>query len=288
MAATAFATTRTEPAATAYDNREARDYVKTPLARLLGIERNAIGRPHFRFSVNGKSIGYCYIRKNACTAFKRLMIDFSEHRDSYRDDEPPMAFLKRHHLETSITSLSRCDSVIFVYRDPFRRLTSLFINKFVVHSGNEDIFADYRRETGQDPSTASFRDFVREYLSGDLPSLDPHVWPQHAHLHQIRYSDAIPIDDLRHRMRDIIGGDLAERYFATRTNASVGRHDDDDDLSGLSAAVLRQGYLQRDSLPRHEQLAERALVERLSQIYADDVRLVGRLSAQRSWEAEQR
>ena len=36
------------------------------------------GRAHFWFELGGKTYGYCYIRKNACSAFKKLICDTSD------------------------------------------------------------------------------------------------------------------------------------------------------------------------------------------------------------------
>ena len=267
---------------TVYDNRDLRDHVKTPIAALCGLDRRGTGKPHFRFHVGGRTFAYCYIRKNACSAFKKLIVDLSEHRHLCPPDRNPIDFLVRYHQEDSLAALSRCDATVFVYRHPVERLASLFINKFVMRSGCDDIFADFRQATGREPGTVSFRGFVGGYLSGDLLARDPHVWPQHAHLHHIRYTDAVFIGDLRPHMSALLGPELAERYFGKKTNASEGRTAATNSCLGTwSADELAETFRARGILPGADQIATPDIAEEIAGIYADDLRLFHSLSRSR-------
>ena len=53
---------------TAFDNRK-------PLYAAYMKIRGRPGYLHFKGVVAGRSIVYCYIRKNACSAFKALLVD---------------------------------------------------------------------------------------------------------------------------------------------------------------------------------------------------------------------
>jgi len=63
----------------------------------------------------------------------------------------PIDFMIEHHLMRS-SDAAKCDRIVFVYRDPVKRLVSLFKNKFIMKDGHEDLFRRYesmwRRSTG--------------------------------------------------------------------------------------------------------------------------------------------
>ncbi|WP_416274518.1 sulfotransferase family 2 domain-containing protein [Lamprobacter sp.] len=90
-------------------------------------------------------MAYCYIRKNASTAFKRLILDLSPHRSAIDQSKSRIQFMGLYHRESRIDALESCDYRIFVYRDVLERIASLFANKFKVRSGAEDIMKDISR-----------------------------------------------------------------------------------------------------------------------------------------------
>lgn len=267
-----------------YDNRALADRLITPLARLSGVGRRGTGKPHFVFTVNEMRIAYCYIRKNASSSFKKIITDFSEHRDLCPRDENPIRFMVKYHEERSLPRLEACDVRMFVYRCPIRRITSLFVNKFIMRSGAEDIFRSYEAVTGKDASTATFREFVCDYLgSNDLRALDPHVWPQTSHLHSIKYNHAVFMGDLRDEMSRLLGPSLADRYFSAKVNASGAPFEDKmGDLSDKPAVELSAIYENKGAVPSHEQLAGEDIDEALQDIFSDDVEMFRQLMKKRT------
>jgi Sulfotransferase family len=257
-----------------YCNRSFLDEVRMPIEKLLRISRRGKGKPHFIFTFNNRKIAYCYIRKNACSAFKRFLIDASEHRTMYDWKSNPIFFLEKFHKENTISLLNSCDYRIFVYRCPIRRATSLFINKFVMWNEAEDIMKSVDEVTGLPPEHLSFNDFVNFYLCAGLDekNLDPHAWKQVNHLHQINYTHAIHLPDLKKEMGGIIGAKGAEKYFAKPINASEGITDMNKlDVSRLPAGILHNEFLTRRVRPSHEQLLNAELLKKIEFIYKDDV-----------------
>lgn len=249
-----------------FDNRS---FLPTVLIRLRG-GYGGKGFHHFTFEFEGRRIIYCYIRKNACTAFKRLIVDLSSGSPKPRADENPIHYLLTHHRAEYHKDILRADRVVFVHRDPIDRAISLFKNKFIQRSGYYDIFADYERVTGKDPSAATFREFVECYLGNG--ARDPHTLPQKAHLLPIVYTDAIPLAALHEHMAEVLNGPTAEKYFAHKDNAS-GSSTTYDDLEAAStpASALREILLQEGYYPsRASFLSDGILEHRLRSIYSQD------------------
>jgi hypothetical protein len=174
---------------------------------------------HFRFIVDGRQFAYCRIRKNACSAIQRFIIETSPYRRN--EVESDYKFLRRQHRVSTLEGLRSADHRILIARDPVERIQSVFVNKFIQRNGNVGIFDSYSRVTGLDPHEANFRTFVVEYVSrlGD-DGLDPHVWPQTWYLCPVVYDIAIRLDDLAATMSRIIGAELASKFFDNKVNAS--------------------------------------------------------------------
>ncbi len=182
---------------------------------------------HFRISTGEKKIAYCYIRKNACTAFKyflsrrptlsirlKKVLGFKRYND-------PDHFVNIRPFLIQKNDYAKGDyrETIFVYRDPVDRTVSTYLNKFVDNSGAEVIRGNYERVMARDPEDATFMDFL-QYASHDFSEIDCHLWPQKAHLWDVTYTRAINIKAVHEEMVDLIGAQLAERFFSKRSNAT--------------------------------------------------------------------
>jgi sulfotransferase famil protein len=214
---------------------------------------NRVGPPgpmhtHFRFVIGKKRIVYCRIRKNGCSAMQRFVIETSPFRDG--DKSNNFRFIRRYHAVRSQKGLAAADHRILIVRDPVERIRSVFINKFVQRQDCDDILRSYRVVTGADPFGATFEGFVLDYVSklGAAP-LDPHVWPQHWHLCNILYDRVFLLSALQEGMSQIIGMEMAARFFARKVNPSPEVHLD------MSCEIR----------------------ERISAIYADDFRMLARI-----------
>src|SRR3954469_11320300 len=76
---------------------------------------------HFCFTIGGKRFAYCYIRKNGCSAFKRLMLDRA---GAEREEEQPITTLSRQFGARSLNDVRSADHRILVLRNPYSRLVS--------------------------------------------------------------------------------------------------------------------------------------------------------------------
>lgn len=258
-----------------FDNRTAID--KAGLGRLQRRfdAVRGIGRNHFGLEIGGRMIGYCYIRKNACSSFKKMFLDRSPQRALKRPDQRPIDFIREHHRLTP-AALAACDRVVFAYRDPAERTLSMFRNKFIAQTGAADISASYARIAGQPPQDATFRSFTERYLGRRFARLDRHVLPQRLHLQRVCYTDAIPVQDLHAGMCRVIGQELADQYFLRPVN----RTSDVPlrpvpDAAGRSVQELREIYARDGYMPDNASLLPAGVADRLRRLYAMDYDIIG-------------
>ena len=205
---------------------------------------------HYEINLGGRKILYAYIRKNACTAFRRLLNDEYHRlhpstdgaRQRKRED-----FLLSGNMKTflvlrkDLNDVSAYDNTMFVYRNPLDRLISVFTNKFIANKGAKDIARNFENLTGLDFDEATFSDFM-SYAQNDFEKLDRHLWPQKAHLWDIEYTDAISMDRLQQSMKGLIGGRHAKRWFGRKVNSSSDlRTESSQALTSVPVSELR-GY----------------------------------------------
>lgn len=243
------------------------------------LKRRFRPAPHFRVQANGTEFVYCYIRKNACSAFKRLIIEHSEHRAEFSNAVGGFSFLQDYHRVRGRKAMSRYTNVIFVYRDPIQRIASLFRNKFIMMDRNGDIFRNYLEVTGNPPETATFDEFVTLYVCRNMKNLDLHCRPQHEHLLPIKYTDAIPMHNLYSEMARIAGEDIANSYFGDKTNSSGGR-EYDAPANNVPANVAYNEWQTTNSVPSFDSLLTRQTEDMLKRIYADDLSMIAEIEKQ--------
>ena len=235
-------------------------------------------RNHFRIDV-GRSVGYCYIRKNACSAFKKLVVDTSRAPGSARSNVKPrdrLRYMTEHH-RLSRRDLKGMERVILVLRDPIDRVVSGYLNQFVLRLDRraESMHPVVESAVGKRAGDVTFRDFVERYLGETSTRLwNKHFVPQIDHVYPMRYSDVVWQGDLEADMGFVIGRSLARTYFGRQKNAV--RHSDvgaTTRASNLSAHRLLRRYQDDGDLPRKDAFLPDELRACLGDLYADDVRL---------------
>jgi hypothetical protein len=245
--------------------------------------------PHFEIKVPGKTIIYTYIRKNACSSFKYLIgRDPSPDVLARQAAGEKLAFsakyagnLRAFMVKPQTYNFAQADAVIFVWRDPFARAVSVFMNKLVDGIGATQARDGYVRLMDKAPETASFRNYL-DYLDNDFAELDVHCHPQHASLMARRYTHAINMHNLHPEMTALIGAPLADKFFARRINASLTSGTQVDGLLiDKSAEALRALKASGGKISAaHFDTPE--LRDRVETRYAQDIRMIARITAQGS------
>ncbi|KJZ18500.1 sulfotransferase family 2 domain-containing protein [Loktanella sp. S4079] len=240
------------------------------------------GRNHFALRVNDRLLGYCYIRKNACSSFKRMFLDLSPAQADRRPDERPIDFMRRHHVMHE-ADFDQCDHLIVVYRDPVERIMSMFRNKFIAVNGAEDIHRNFVALEGREPVNASFRYFVERYLQRDFKRLDRHVQPQSVHLRRAVYTDVIPVKGLYDHMINVVGPELAGQYFKRPVNrTSDVKLVDFPGAADMPIRDIRQEYAVHGHMPDDASLLSLSLRQTLEQRYAVDYAMIADFKGRRS------
>lgn len=227
-------------------------------------------RGHFIFEIDGARIAYCYIRKNACSAFKRMILDRAGYRGEWDD---AIGFLEENFAPKRIADVRSAAWRIFVYRDPFDRAASLFRNKMVVQENASDFLRSYAETTQSDPMDATFDLMVRSYLERS-PS-DPHVHSQAAHLLPASYNLVASMETLADDMKAVVGEELAKRYFARPVNESSAMLFAEPS-SDVPVRLLRERYAATGELPGAAALASPELRSTIQRIYRADYKLLPR------------
>lgn len=244
-----------------YDNSESQDSEKYTY--------------HFQFSLNGKIYVYCYIRKNACTAFKFFLVGISPHKEKLIEYQNPFDFLTSHHAIKDIQEIKKADHIIFVYRDHLERAVSLYKDKFIIRRNNVDIFRDYKLVTGESPEEATFHSFVSKYIKNEAN--DPHVRPQYEHLLPLVYSNAIAMQNLYTEMEHLVGKALAEKYFKSKTNSTDSFNEYSEPSSNIPARLLTERYKNEGSLPSASSILTFEIEIILDIIYHQDLKMLRQL-----------
>lgn len=231
---------------------------------------------HYWFTVNDQRFVYCYIRKNACSTFKNFILGTSHETYDWGGDDN-LAFLQTHHGVPTAGDIRADDISFFVYRDPWDRLVSLYLNKFVVRPEGADIAIAYQKWTGQDGRAASFSDFIQTYCSAPFKKKDPHIRPQAKHLFDINYTHAVPMKGLYGFAVEQFGADVAQKHFQTPVNTTSDKTGTwAGDALHTAARDLRQTFAQTQTLPQKSDFADPFLMDLVKTRYANDYDLVQR------------
>lgn len=167
-------------------------------------------------NVAGRRVLYTYIRKNACTSFVNLIrsmsgTGFGRKRLASIQD---CRIFRAHSREKEFTDR------IFVYREPFDRCVSAFLNKFVQTRERNDAVKNFEYTLKICVDDASFQDVAFRYVQHDFSLIDPHFWPQKSYLGRLTYTAPIALTHLFEHTRELFGKEIAKHFFYERVNSS--------------------------------------------------------------------
>ncbi|MBD3666226.1 sulfotransferase family 2 domain-containing protein [Sulfitobacter aestuariivivens] len=204
----------------------------------------------------GKAFLYTYIRKNACTSFKMLMMDRV-------GAKAPRSLEKIRKFRTPV-GFRDWDQALLVYRDPVDRAISAFTNKFIDGSGNVDIFRSFEALTGKDAASATFRDYL-SYTRNPFSKLDPHTWPQKAHLMDGEYSIVVEMKEISKVMKAELPS--VAGYFRKPLNSSNTGAESTEDLSDVPA----------NQIAKYSKSSFEALRPEFEDVYAVDMEMIAQI-----------
>ncbi len=241
--------------------------------------RGKVVRSHFGITVGGVSLAYCYIRKNACSAWKRLFMEESGAAYDRSEWRREIEFMAAHHGLRSVADLERHDHRVVVLRDPVERYVSAFVSLMIAHTPppTRHLRSRGSKLLGMPVEEASFDMFLEHQVptpGGRRKRLDKHLWPQVWHLAPTTYTDVIPIERLAPAMKALLGESLGARYFDRPVNATaIAPTYDEADVASLPARVLRERFKETGRLPDKASFLSGGRAERIRAAYAEDAAL---------------
>jgi tetratricopeptide (TPR) repeat protein len=148
-----------------------------------------------RYIVNHKhKIVYCPIEKNACSLFKNILVNHSEYEDDYRQSKIAVhryiVANKERFFAPNFSDL--CSPTYFkfvILRNPFDRLVSAYIDKFVrspkPNRHSIPVINQVYKSLGKQPDqhqSITFKQFIDFLTDKEDRLLDPHWRPQYIYL----------------------------------------------------------------------------------------------------------
>lgn len=244
--------------------------------RSLGplVRQHLLHRPaghHFQARVGDMRLSYCLIRKNACSAFKAYLLSKCPEDIREMGKRGTLKALREHERRTPSWPPAESDISIFVYRDPFDRVVSLFNNKFVEARGAQAIQRSFVKMTGERVEDTSFARFVTGYVAQYRRGIDAHLRLQRGHLLPMRYTHAVPIRRLLPTMAGIIGEAEAQAYFGRPENAASSPKAALPGASTMPVAALRKVHAESGVLPDAASLLTDELRAVIARIYRRDM-----------------
>jgi len=231
---------------------------------------------HFIIKINGVEYVYVYIRKNACSAWKKVFAAESEHRSELNKSLPPLEFMNKFHRASTIDKVMAVENRIVILRDPMIRVYSAFINQIVMRMNRQYALHNVvQTACGKPIGQITFDEFVDEYLlKTDTGKLDGHFRPQNLSLLPIEYKNTWDLSKLYQEVETLVGKDFADRYFLTKVNSTEKMKKIPMEASGLTVRKMFNIWNNREVFPNFESLINIDCREKLSRIYADDIKLL--------------
>jgi hypothetical protein len=223
-------------------------------------------------------ISYTYIPKNACTSFKRTL---GEAQGWLDPDASSAHDMKVIWWAQGLVRYPQVGERIVVVRDPFERLLSGFLNRFLMR---EDAAAQHAMDSGvQDligpdktRQDVTFEDFVQYLARTPDRQLNEHWRPQSNFLIGT-YTRFLRFE---HLAED--AGFLAERGIPLQHRQGHGTSSMRRDLGpGWGSAPVRRLRRQRrmkEVLPARESMYDEQLADLVAERFAADVELFERLN----------
>lgn len=186
------------------------------------MNKNQKINQHFIIKINGVDYVYVYIRKNACSAWKRVFVAESEHKNEESKNLSPLEFMNKFHRASTIEQVMAIEKRIVILRDPIVRVYSAFINQVVMRLDRQyDLHHEIQTACGKPIGKITFNEFINEYIfKTKINEMDGHFKPQYLSLLNIEYSQIWELSKLHQEASDLIGKEFADKYFLNKVNST--------------------------------------------------------------------
>lgn len=238
---------------------------------------------NFYLVEHSHKIIYCPIGKNACTLLKNMLLTISPEQEKYQQSKLKMhEYIDKHKdffTLKDFSYLDRSDYFKFiVIRNPFKRLVSTYVDKFVNRRNNKDphalpVIKNVYKYFGLEPNYArsiTFSQFIDYLLRTDDRHLDGHWRPQSVYF----TSDLVKFDFIgQFEKLDTVINHL-EKQLNIKIDANISKHrlDYKDFASKEKFYNIYPEQLSKlPATPRSQQFYIPQLEEKVKIRYAEDI-----------------
>ncbi len=241
---------------------------------------------------------YCPIPKVACSSFKRFAVELSDLENKQEVlNLPPKLFHAYvdhnlsffanylHQRETAMALLDNPDYFKFaIVRNPWDRLTSAYLNKFVKpidnyqsrYPGKQEVEEHYQEKNLQVEYSRgiTFKEFIEYLLTHQNDEIDGHWQPQSMFINQNQFDYLGRIETLGTDFAAIVQriGVEADLGWANRSKrAEVTNNISTEDYASYTPAQLRQ----LGQYPAYTEFYTPELLDLVKQRYTEDVENFG-------------
>lgn len=231
---------------------------------------------HFIINIGGVDYVYVYIRKNACSAWKKVFVAESVHYGEVEKNLRPIEFMNKFHRVSSLDAVTSVNRKIVILRDPVIRVYSAFINQIVMRMDRQySLHRSIEQVTGKPIGRLNFSEFVNLYLINTDPGeIDGHFQPQHSALLDIEYSDVWDLSTLHQKSAELFGAPFADRYFAKKVNSTERLIKSGEKAWDLKIREIAKKYTHENIVPDIEALIRPDTAEKLCLYYQRDYQLL--------------
>ena len=222
---------------------------------------------HFKVDESGK-ICVVYIRKNACSALKAMILDDIGDLGAGKTDTQRMAEYRLCNFEEATSARVRS----FIIRDPLHRVISGWLNQVVqkIDRAYPEMFDGITDAVGKHPRDVTFNDFLKLYLT--RKKINGHFTPVVNHLYPMLYTHVLHDQSLYDDARIAFGNDLAQKNFLRPTNATgLLKSEHVEGAYNFTAGEIFDAFKERSILPSKDSFSSPQNIEIINDIYSDDV-----------------
>jgi len=214
---------------------------------------------------------YSFIPKNACSTLRYSVALFN---GAIRD-EKDLGWIHRnnHTFAAAISDLARAKYAFIVLRDPYTRIVSCFLDKMI--NVDRPLWSLWESlDRPWQPMDLTFRIFI-DAISQRV-RLDGHWRPQSDFLIFDDYDDYFAFENMPHvtaTLKKRIGLDVRDtREALMHGSERWAGVDESGCLADVPISKLQQ-WKHLGKLPKVEQLLDQAIVDKIVQIYGEDITL---------------
>lgn len=143
---------------------------------------------------------YCYVAKVGCSFIKTgFLVDYFSERGDIVDPHLIRDKVHRRVVEFRVRNIAEIETAkarILIVRDPWQRLVSAFLDKFVRVSGGVSFAQKVSKELGKQTHQITMADFTSYLASTRTALLNEHWVPQAAHKVPTAGYDIVSLDQI--------------------------------------------------------------------------------------------